>query len=171
MNQERILELIAETAALTLNPTKVVEEVKENIGGTAAAANNNNNVTLDLTMSGGNSNQKQIDESILSTKNDPDVIKIVRSKFDINKTYIEVVAKFIAHKGGAPQLDKEEVVIRNDQANYFITRGSIERLRPGKWLNDEIINAYIRLVNLRKSMKGYAVNTFFYTMLENMRKN
>ena len=94
------------------------------------------------------------------------MIKIARSKFDINKTYIEVVAKFLSQKGG-----KDEVVIKNDQANYFINRGSFERLRPGKWLNDEIINAYIRLVNLRKSMKGYAVNTFFYTMLENMKKN
>jgi hypothetical protein len=102
---------------------------------------------------------------------DPDVIKIMRSKFDINKTYIEVVAKFVGHKGGSAVMDKEEVVIRNDQANYFITRGSIDRLRPGKWLNDEIINAYIRLINLRKSMKGYALNTFFYIMLENMKKN
>jgi hypothetical protein len=111
-------------------------------------------------------------ESIISNKNDPDVIKIVRSKFDINKTYIEVVAKFVGHKGGSSAvMDKEEVVVRNDQANYFITRGSIDRLRPGKWLNDEIINAYIRLINLRKSMKGYALNTFFYTMLENMKKN
>lgn len=85
MNQEKILELIAETAALTLNPIKFVEEVKQT----------NINVTLDLTMSGC---VKQ-NESVLSTKNDPDVIKIARCKFDINKTYIEVVSKFLSQKG------------------------------------------------------------------------
>jgi Ulp1 family protease len=155
MNQERILELIAETAALTLTPLKK-EELKQN--------DTTINVTLDMTM--GCLNKQMVDESVISTKNDPDVIKIARCKFDINKTYIEVVAKFVANKGAA-----DEVVIRNDEANYFVTRGSIERLRPGKWLNDEIINAYIRLINLRKSMKGYALNTFFYTMLENMKLN
>ena len=81
MNQEKILELIAETAALTLNPTK--EELKQDP--------TNTNLTLDLTMGG----CAQNNESIISNKNDPDVIKIVRSKFDINKTYIEVVAKFV----------------------------------------------------------------------------
>jgi Ulp1 family protease len=158
MNQERILELIAETAALTLTPLKK-QELKQNDTTT-------NNVTLDMTMGG--VNKQMADESVISTKNDPDVIKIARCKFDINKTYIEVVAKFVANKGAAAA---DEVVIRNDEANYFVTRGSIERLRPGKWLNDEIINAYIRLINLRKSMKGYALNTFFYTMLENMKLN
>ena len=158
MNQERILELIAETAALTLTPLKK-QELKQN--------DTTINVTLDMTM-GGCVNKQMVDESVISTKNDPDVIKIARCKFDINKTYIEVVAKFVAGKGAAAA---DEVVIRNDEANYFVTRGSIERLRPGKWLNDEIINAYIRLINLRKSMKGYALNTFFYTMLENMKLN
>lgn len=95
MNQERILELIAETAALTLNPSNK-EELKQDP-----------NLTLDLTMGG----CAQNNESIISNKNDPDVIKIVRSKFDINKTYIEVVAKFLGKKGHG---DKEEVVIRND---------------------------------------------------------
>lgn len=44
-------------------------------------------------------------------------------------------------------------------------------MRPGKWLNDEIINAYVRLINMRKASKGYVLNTFFYTMLENMSLN
>jgi Ulp1 family protease len=42
------------------------------------------------------------------------------------------------------------VVIRNDKAGYEIARGSMERLQPRKWLNDEIINAYIALVNIRQ---------------------
>jgi len=154
MNQERILELIAETAALTLSTKKKAQKEEEKEA----------NVTLDLTMS---VPSKQ-NESILSTKNDPDVIKIARCKFDINKTYIEVVGKHLESKG-----DKEDVVIRNDEANYFITRGSLERLKPGKWLNDEILNAYIKLINMRKGpfKGGFALNTFFYTMLENMAIN
>lgn len=40
-----------------------------------------------------------------------------------------------------------DVVIDNEKANYRITKGSLERLLPGRWLNDEIINAYVSLIN------------------------
>ena len=49
-----------------------------------------------------------------------------------------------ARQSGGP-----EVVIKNEKAGYEIARGSMERLQPRKWLNDEIINAYIALVNMR----------------------
>jgi len=62
----------------------------------------------------------------------------------------------------------EEIVIRNDKANYQLTTGSLERLNPRKWLNDEVVNAYISLVNLRPGQNAYIMNTFFYTMLEDM---
>ena len=107
---------------------------------------------------------------MLSNKNDPDVIKIAKSKFDINKIYLDVVEKFLSKKS-LSDAQKREIIIRNDEADYFVTRGSLERLKPGRWLNDEILNAYVKLVNRRQLNKAYAMNTFFFTMLENMHAN
>jgi sentrin-specific protease 1 len=62
-----------------------------------------------------------------------------------------------------------EIVIKNDTANYILTKSSLERLKPGRWLNDEVLNAYISLVNLRSTTThAFVFNTFFYTMLEDM---
>lgn len=61
-----------------------------------------------------------------------------------------------------------EPVINNQVANYTLTKSSLERFKPGRWLNDEILNAYISLVNLRQPSQAYVFNTFFYTMLEDM---
>lgn len=59
--------------------------------------------------------------------------------------------------------------------SYSLTKKSFLRLRPRTWLNDECINAYVALVNLREQQRGvqdcFAFNTFFFTMLENMRKD
>ena len=32
---------------------------------------------------------------------------------------------------------------------YIVSNESLRRLRPGTWLNDELINAYVSLVNTR----------------------
>lgn len=56
--------------------------------------------------------------------------------------------------------------------NYSLTRSSFDKLQPGKWLNDEIINAYIKLINARSAQRGlknaYVLNTFFFTLIEQM---
>ncbi|TNV80992.1 hypothetical protein FGO68_gene15811 [Halteria grandinella] len=68
----------------------------------------------------------------------------------------------------------ESPIISNERLNYEISRSSFERLQPGRWLNDEVINAYIKLINDRTAQKSltnaYVMNTFFYTMLEEMAK-
>ena len=50
----------------------------------------------------------------------------------------------------------------------------MERLLPGKWLNDEIINGYVSLINEREKEQNlgnvYIFNTYFYTMIEGMLK-
>ncbi len=94
--------------------------------------------------------QGVLNESNISTsKNDPDYMQISKSKFEINKKYMELIAKFLYTKKASNSDQKSEVVIDNKKANYFITRGSLERLKPGRWLNDEILNAYISLINQR----------------------
>ena len=66
----------------------------------------------------------------------------------------------------------EDVVIKNDVADYTITQASIKRLEPKKWLNDEILNAYITLINERDKIMNngnvFIFNTFFFTMIEDM---
>ena len=95
-----------------------------------------------------------INESVISTRNDPDYMQLTKSPFEINKHYIELITKYLIRdekENGRRQSMNDEITIKNDAANYQITRSSLERLQPRKWLNDEIINAYISLVNLRPS--------------------
>lgn len=44
------------------------------------------------------------------------------------------------------------------------------RLKPHKWFNDEIINGYVSLINLRDKETNagnvFAFNSFFYTILK-----
>lgn len=51
-----------------------------------------------------------------------------------------------------------------------ITRGDIQTLEPGEWLNDEIINFYMNLLVQRNDSEGYpalhAFSTFFYPKLK-----
>lgn len=107
--------------------------------------------------------------SVLSTKNDPDYIKLKHTKFEINKIYLDLINSQLSNSHST---NSDDVVVKNDKANYTISRGSLARLKPGKWLNDEIINSYINLVNLRTKDLGlihaYTFNTFFYTLLEQM---
>lgn len=54
-----------------------------------------------------------------------------------------------------------------------ITRGDLRSLKPGEWLNDEVINFYIGLVNERAKERSmqlgspriFCYGTFFYTKL------
>ena len=76
-------------------------------------------------------------------------MQLTKSPFEINKHYIELITKYLVkdEKGGRRQSMNDDIAIKNDAANYQLTRSSLERLQPRKWLNDEIINAYIILVN------------------------
>ena len=72
------------------------------------------------------------------------------------------------------RVSNEKVIIRNEKANYNLVRGSLDRLKPGQWLNDDIINAYVGLINQRTAASGlknvFIMNTFFFTMLEDMAR-
>lgn len=53
-----------------------------------------------------------------------------------------------------------------------ISATSIRRLAPGKWLNDEVVNCYAELINLRSQKTSqkigrsiYCWNSFFYQRL------
>ena len=54
---------------------------------------------------------------------------------------------------------------------YTVSNESLRRLRPGTWLNDELINAYVSLVNTRLRLQNngprmLCLNSFFMTKLE-----
>lgn len=80
--------------------------------------------------------------------------------------------------------DKSTPLVNN--VNYTVTNGSLGKLSPGVWLNDELINAYAFLVNQESATRwnnrtnGFAkskkttlcLNTFFMTKLcEEIEKN
>uniref|UniRef100_A0A1D1YMT3 Ubiquitin-like-specific protease ESD4 n=1 Tax=Anthurium amnicola TaxID=1678845 RepID=A0A1D1YMT3_9ARAE len=74
-------------------------------------------------------------------------------------------------------LRKHEVLALHEHSNIVITREVIQCLRPGAWLNDEVINLYFELVKERerrepkKFLKCHFFNTFFYKKLISGRDN
>ena len=110
-----------------------------------------------------------MNDTVISSRNDPDYVQLTRSSFEINKNYMELITKYLSGSDKKRQSIDHDIVIKNDIANYVLSRSSLERLKPRKWLNDEVVNAYISLVNQRPAQKAYVMNTFFYTMLEDMR--
>ena len=111
---------------------------------------------------------QSLDVSVRTVK-DPDCFTLSKSKYEINKVYLDLINKSLEKNGGH---FNDDVVIDNQKANYKVTKGSLKRLEPGKWLNDEIINGYISLINEREKEFNtgsiFCFNTYFYTMIENM---
>ncbi|XP_068658885.1 ubiquitin-like-specific protease ESD4 [Aristolochia californica] len=64
-----------------------------------------------------------------------------------------------------------ELLVTHESSNIEITREKMQCLRPGAWLNDEVINLYLELLKERersnptKILKCHFFNTFFYKKL------
>ncbi|XP_059450439.1 ubiquitin-like-specific protease ESD4 isoform X2 [Corylus avellana] len=67
--------------------------------------------------------------------------------------------------------NKRKVLATHENSNIEITGGILQCLRPGAWLNDEVINVYLELLKERenrepqKFLKCHFFNTFFYKKL------
>ena len=64
------------------------------------------------------------------------------------------------------QRDPSSRIVQHNP-HYMVEDSSMQRLKPGKWLNDELINAYASLVNQRIAKQtNYSImcmNTWFMT--------
>lgn len=68
---------------------------------------------------------------------------------------------------------KDTVVVTLKAAGITLHGEDIQKLRGTRWLNDEVINAYVHLINERNTQlrsegaapRTYVFNTFFYTRL------
>ncbi|XP_076891484.1 ubiquitin-like-specific protease ESD4 [Bidens hawaiensis] len=66
---------------------------------------------------------------------------------------------------------RRKVLVTHDNSNITITGEVLQCLRPGAWLNDEVINVYLELLKERekkepkKFLKCHFHNTFFYKKL------
>ncbi|XP_052189327.1 ubiquitin-like-specific protease ESD4 [Diospyros lotus] len=66
---------------------------------------------------------------------------------------------------------RRRVLARHDNSNIEITGAVLQCLRPGAWLDDEVINLYLELLKERekrepkKFLKCHFFNTFFYKKL------
>jgi hypothetical protein len=56
------------------------------------------------------------------TAKDPDCFTLTKSKYEINKCYLDLISKSLAKNGGHFDSD---VVIDNEKANYRVTKGSL----------------------------------------------
>ncbi|XP_020688546.1 ubiquitin-like-specific protease 1A isoform X2 [Dendrobium catenatum] len=69
--------------------------------------------------------------------------------------------------------NSHEILVRHEPSNIVISWGDLQCLRPGAWLNDEVINLYLELLKERerrepeKFLKCHFFNTFFFEKLAN----
>ncbi|XP_059280693.1 ubiquitin-like-specific protease ESD4 [Lycium ferocissimum] len=67
--------------------------------------------------------------------------------------------------------NRRKVLVTHENSNIDITGEMLQCLRPGAWLNDEVINVYLELLKERekrepkKFLKCHFFNTFFYKKL------
>ncbi|XP_024022610.1 ubiquitin-like-specific protease ESD4 [Morus notabilis] len=67
--------------------------------------------------------------------------------------------------------NRRKVLVAHENSNIEITGQLLQCLRPGAWLNDEVINVYLELLKERekrdpkKFLKCHFFNTFFYKKL------
>lgn len=89
------------------------------------------------------------------------------TKRSLNESETALVQRALG--GGPPG----EVLAAHQKTNLEVTRGDFECMKPGQWLNDEVINFYIALLQERdtrrkaqdKGPKCFFFNTFFYHKL------
>ena len=84
----------------------------------------------------------------------------IKSKLESDS--FEDICKCIA----SPEIKDDQVVIKSQ--GFELMKKSFNKLSAG-WLNDECINAYVHILNSHPQSSCFAFNTFFYTMLEDMR--
>lgn len=67
--------------------------------------------------------------------------------------------------------NRKKILVTHDNSNIEITGEILQCLRPGAWLNDEVINVYLELLKERerrepkKYLNCHFFNTFFYKKL------
>ncbi|CAM6088342.1 unnamed protein product [Calypogeia fissa] len=73
--------------------------------------------------------------------------------------------------------NRYEVLVTHEKSNIDVTRGVMQCLSPGVWLNDEVINVYMELLKERevrepdRFLKCHFFNTFFYNKLYKDKRN
>ncbi len=87
MRQELILETLNE-----LIPTLRKPKPDDKPADTIATDFEN----LTLNVSAYPKQLAQINESVISIKNDPDYVQVSQSKFEINKNYMELITRYLA---------------------------------------------------------------------------
>ncbi|GFP99899.1 ubiquitin-like-specific protease esd4 [Phtheirospermum japonicum] len=97
-------------------------------------------------------------------KKDEQLKKDVVDECFVNLTQEEeaIVARALSN------FNRRKVLVSHDNSNIDISGENLQCLRPGAWLNDEVINLYLELLKERekrepqKFLKCHFFNTFFY---------
>lgn len=67
--------------------------------------------------------------------------------------------------------NRHQILVQHEPSNIYLSRAALQCLRPGAWLNDEVINVYMELLKERerREQKGYLkchfFNSFFFNKL------
>lgn len=85
--------------------------------------------------------------------------------------FVPLTDEELAEVQQAFSANRRKVLVTHDSSNIDITGQILLCLRPGAWLNDEVINLYLELLKERerrepkKFLKCHFFNTFFYKKL------
>ncbi|KAJ7955108.1 ubiquitin-like-specific protease ESD4 [Quillaja saponaria] len=106
--------------------------------------------------------------ALLRPKKEPEPIQVQ----DIpREPFIPLAKEDEAGVAKAFSVNRRKVLVAHENSNIEITGELLQCLRPGAWLNDEVINLYLELLKERekrepqKFLKCHFFNTFFYKKL------
>ncbi|KAL0457411.1 UNVERIFIED_CONTAM: Ubiquitin-like-specific protease ESD4 [Sesamum latifolium] len=133
--------------------------------------------SLELNIKLGEKGLGSLDSSVIT-----DVSNATAKVDDVEKMEIIQLDQNVSEECFVPLTDEEEseisralsnsnrrkVLVTHENSNIDITGEILQCLRPGAWLNDEVINVYLELLKERekrepqKFLKCHFFNTFFY---------
>ncbi|GKU85455.1 hypothetical protein SLEP1_g134 [Rubroshorea leprosula] len=100
-----------------------------------------------------------------------DALRSLRSLKKPVETFVPLTEEELSEVEGAFSANRRNVLVSHQNSNIDITGQVLQCLRPGAWLNDEVINVYLELLKERerrepkKFLKCHFFNTFFYKKL------
>ncbi|XP_019433453.1 PREDICTED: ubiquitin-like-specific protease ESD4 isoform X1 [Lupinus angustifolius] len=89
--------------------------------------------------------------------------------------FIPLMQEEINEVENAFSANRRRILVTHENSNIEISTEKLQCLRPGVWLNDEVINLYLELLKERekrepkKFLKCHFFNTFFYKKLRSGR--
>ncbi|KAL9260270.1 Ubiquitin-like-specific protease ESD4-like protein [Drosera capensis] len=115
--------------------------------------------------------QIKLEEKQLHSLQSLRLVKKPEQEDSLRELFVPLTREEEENVAQALRSNSKKVLVTHEGSNIQITGELIQCLRPGAWLNDEVINLYLELLKERerrdpkKFLKCHFLNTFFYKKL------